>query len=238
MQYFFPPNVESRLTQEFFGTGFQGYFVEVGANHPQHGSQTWHLEQAGWHGVVVEPLPNLAAMLRKDRTARVFEAACSSNANAGRSMTLHIAGRHGIGASLNPDLAIADMRADETITVPIRTLDDILTEAGAPVPIDFISIDVEGHEIDVLDGFTLSRWQPRLLLIEDHIASLDVHRYLTRKGYRWIRRTGLNGWYVPERSAEQVDLFGRLQFVRKYYLALPFRRIRDAIRRRRIARRG
>jgi len=177
-------------------------------------------------------------MLRKERSARVFEAACSSRTNAGRNMTLHVAGRGGIGASLNPDLAIANMRAGETITVPVRTLDDILTEAGAPDSVDFLSIDVEGHEIDVLDGFTLSRWQPRLLLIEDHIASLDVHRYLTRHGYRWIRRTGLNGWYVPERSAAEIDLSGRLQFVRKYYLGLPFRRMRDAIRRRRVARQG
>jgi FkbM family methyltransferase len=238
MQYFFPPDVEARLTQDFFGSGAKGFFVEVGANHPQHGSQSWPLEQAGWSGIVIEPLPDLAAMLRRERSAQVFAVACSSTANAGRTMTLHIAGRHGIGASLNPDLAIADMRADETIAVPVRTLDDILTEARAPAPIDFLSIDVEGHEIDVLDGFTLSRWQPRLLLIEDHIASLHVHHYLTRHGYRWIRRTGLNGWYVPDKSTEQVGFAGRLQFFRKYYLGMPFRRMRDAIRRRRRVERG
>ena len=117
-----------------------------------------------------------------------------------------------------------------TIEVPARTLDDILIEAGAPTPIDFISIDVEGHEVDVLSGFDVTRWQPRLILIEDHVSSLATHRFLTRSGYRLMRRTGLNGWYVPRSQAPRVGL-GWWQLGRKYYLALPFRVLRDRKRR-------
>src|SRR5260370_37406193 len=83
---------EQARVREFFGGDNSGYFVEVGANHPTHGSQTWHLEQAGWTGVLVEPHPDLAAFLVTSRKARVFANACSSPDNAGQSLPLHIDG--------------------------------------------------------------------------------------------------------------------------------------------------
>ncbi len=143
-------------------------------------------------------------------------------------MTLYLSGPH---SSLRPGLAVASSVAHGTVKVPARTLDDILVEAGAPAPIDFISIDVEGHEVEVLRGFDIARWRPRLMLVEDHVTSLATHRFLTRAGYRLIRRTGLNGWYVPADKAPSVGLRGAWQIARKYYLALPFRLLRERKRR-------
>jgi hypothetical protein len=77
---------EQELVREFFDGVHRGFFVEVGANRPQQESQTWHLEQLGWTGVLIEPQPNLADDLARKRTAKVFAAACSSPANAGRRM--------------------------------------------------------------------------------------------------------------------------------------------------------
>jgi hypothetical protein len=146
-------------------------------------------------------------------------------------MRLHLAVPY---SSVNPDLVVAEVRANTSIEVPVRTLDDILVDAGAPVPIDFLSIDVEGHETEVLAGFDIAHWRPRLILIEDHVVGLAKHRLLTRSGYRLIRRTGLNAWYVPRESAGTMGWLGRWQLVRKYYLGLPFRVLRDAMRRARV----
>ncbi|HXW41110.1 MAG TPA: FkbM family methyltransferase [Xanthobacteraceae bacterium] len=227
MRTVFPWQVEDRLKAEFFGARHGGFFVEVGANEPQRGSQTWQFEQAGWSGVLVEPQPELAERLRRTRRAQVVAAACSSPNNAGGEMTLHVLGPH---SSLKPELAVTGVQPEAEIKVRVRTLDDILEQSGAPAPIDFVSIDVEGHEPEVLSGFNLTRWRPRLLLVEDHVATLATHRLLTRAGYRLIRRTGLNGWYVPREQAPRVG-FGRWQIVRKYYLALPVRMLRDRKRR-------
>jgi hypothetical protein len=82
---------EVRLIGEFFGAA-KGFFVEVGANDPYARSQTWHLEQSGWTGVLVEPQPDLADKLRAMRTAMVFAVACSSPEEAGRTLPLHVAG--------------------------------------------------------------------------------------------------------------------------------------------------
>jgi len=117
------------------------------------------------------------------------------------------------------------------IEVPVRTLDDVLSEAQAPRAFDFLSVDVEGHELEVLGGFDFARWRPRLILLEDHVANLDKHRFLQGAGYRLIRRCENNGWYVPRDAAITVAPRERWDIVRKYYLALPFRIARNVSRR-------
>jgi len=227
MRAMFPPDVENELKEEFFGAR-TGYFVEVGANDPHDLSQTWHLEQRGWTGVLIEPQPDLAAALRRRRTAKVYAVACSSPENSGTTMTLHLAGIH---SSFDPDLNISTLAAEGAVEVPVKTLDEILIDAGAPSPLYLLSIDIEGHEIAAFKGFDFGRWRPRLILIEDLAMDLSVHRLMRAHGYKWIRRTGLNSWYVPAGAPARVGLFGRWQFFRKHYLGVPFRRFREASRR-------
>ena len=210
----------------FFGN-IKGYYVEVGANDPRERSQTWHLEQQGWTGVLIEPQPNLAATLRAERKAMVFAVACSSPTNAGRELPLHVAGPL---SSFDRRSMAPGATPEKVIRVPVRTLDSILEEAGSPTAFDFLSIDVEGHEIEVLQGLDLARWRPRLIMIEDHVADLSKHRYLNAAGYRIIRRYENNGWYVPDDSAVACRWADRWEILRKYYLALPFRMLRNLSR--------
>ena len=219
---------EEQLVREFFAGKASGFFVEVGANHPTDGSQTWHLEQAGWTGVLVEPQPDLAAILVAARKAKVFAMACSSPENAGRSLPLHVDGAR---SALDRDRMAPGANAAHVITVPTRTLDNILGDAGSPTPIDLLSVDVEGHEIEVLRGFDFMRWRPRLILVEDHVGALATHRFLLRNGYRLIRRIGNNGWYIPADVPASIAASDRWEILRKYYLALPFRAARNASRR-------
>ena len=135
----------------------------------------------------------------------MFEAACSSPGNAGRTMVLQLRGGY---STLNDTLVIAGLPPQGTIAVPVTTLDAILRDANAPRPLDFISIDVEGHEIEVFDGFDLDHWRPRLILVEDHVLDLESHRTLQRRGYKWVRRSGLNGWYVPSDSPDAGRMAG------------------------------
>jgi len=71
----------------------------------------------------------------------------------------------------------------------------------------------------------LPAYRPKLILMEDKCQSLRKHRYLSRAGYRLIKRTGFNNWYIPCEDARCHIQFGlRLEFFRKMYLGLPFRR--------------
>ena len=222
-----PDGREQKLVREFFGGAQSGFFVEVGANRPQQESQTWHLEQLGWTGVLIEPQPDLADDLWRVRSAKVFAVACSSPGNAGRRMGLHLAGAL---SSLDRDRMAPGVEPERVIEVPVRTLDDILIEARAPARFELLSIDVEGHELEVLSGFDFARWRPRLILLEDHVGNLKKHRFLQGVGYRLIRRFENNGWYVPRDATIGVTPRERWNIVRKYYLGLPFRIARNASR--------
>ena len=219
---------EEALVRDFFRGAATGFFVEVGANHPIKRSQSFHLEQAGWTGVLIEPQPDLAAFLVTERKAKVFAVACTSPNTAGDTLPFHVAGPL---SSLNADRMAPGAKADYVIMVPTRTLDDVLEEADAPRVFDLLSIDVEGHEIEVMRGFDFAHWKPRLIMLEDHVESLSKHRVLEQNGYSLIRRVGNNGWYVPRDTKVDVRLRDRWEILRKYHLALPFRALRNFSRR-------
>jgi FkbM family methyltransferase len=216
-----------QLVAEFFGDAI-GYFVEVGANDPRERSQTWHLEQNGWTGILIEPQPDLVDKLREMRKAKVFEVACSLPSNAGQMLPLHFAGAL---SSLDRGRMAPGATPEGVIQVPIRTLDSVLDQAGSPAQLDFVSIDVEGHELEVLLGFDLGRWQPRLILLEHHVVDLSKHHYLLAAGYRIVRRYENNGWYVPNNSVVRISGTDWWEILRKYYLALPIRWLRNLSRR-------
>src|SRR5262249_56809917 len=134
-------------------------------------------------GVLPERRQTVADDLWRARSAKVFAVACCSQQNAGRRMGLHLAGAW---SSLDRDRMASGVEPERVIEVPVRTLDDILIEARAPMRFDLLSVDVEGHELEVLSGFDFTRWQPRLVLLEDHVGNLKKHRFLRAAGYRLI----------------------------------------------------
>jgi len=220
----FPAEAEPALTAEFFKSDPPGFFVDVGAHDPVAYSQSYDLEQRGWAGILVEPLPNMAKRLRGQRKAQVYEVACSSPNDEGKLLTFHVADLY--STLQTKSVAVGAVRTGQ-IKVQGATLDSLLRKANAPTPIDYVSIDVEGHEIPVLEGFDLKHWRPRLLAIEDLAMNFVLHRYLKARGYTWFRRAGLNGWFVPSDAVPPISPFGRWQFFRKYYLSLPFRHARE-----------
>lgn len=216
------PGIEQQLVQAFFG-GKIGFYVDVGANDPVLDSQSYHLEELGWRGILVEPDPDFCDVLRKRRQGTVIEMACSSPENAGKQLQLNRAGPH----STLEDRPIAlGAVVRSTVAVQCDTLDHILQRQAAPIGFDLFSIDIEGHELVALSGFSFSHWKPRLVLIEDHVTNHKKHALMRRNGYQLILRTGLNSWYVPAKDIYTLSLAAKFEYIRKYYLGLPSRKLR------------
>ena len=226
---------EVELVWQFFGRRKDGFFVEVGANEPQTGSQTWFLEERGWHGILVEPQSRFYERLCQVRPqSRVFQVACGGPGHP-KEMPLYVA-EVPSKTGLVKNLVEVSTKYVQTEMVKIMPLDAVLEEAGSP-SVDFVSIDVEGTQLDVLRGFTLSRHQPALLLVEDHLHHLKVHRYLKQQGYRLVKRIGLNNWYVPKNRPFTLATPGeRLRLWKKVWLNTPFRKLRVYFERKRAAR--
>ena len=227
MRSVFPSADESRLLSEYLGPQ-PGTFVDVGANDPIIGSQSHALEQSGWNGVLVEPLPHLAERLRRERNAPVFQFACGSPERHGTRAEFYVSGPY---SSMRPELMLPEAEVHSVIIVEIRTLDSIVEEAALG-RVDFVSVDVEGFELEVLKGFSIQRWRPKLVLIEDHVTGLEKHRYMASQGYKLVRRTGVNAWYVPRDRQFPMGLKGALQLLRKYVVGLPWRKLKFLLRQR------
>jgi FkbM family methyltransferase len=168
--------VDVRLAERL-GSG--GFFIEAGANDGYTQSNTYYLERFhGWRGVLVEPLPDLAAEARRARpTAQVFECALVAPEDEGTQITMHhgglvsiVAGSRGSAEADKQWIADAFVRGEadfSSIQVPGRTLSSVLDEAGAP-EVTLLSLDLEGYEPQALRGLDLERHGPRWILVEAH----------------------------------------------------------------------
>jgi FkbM family methyltransferase len=218
-----PPELEKTLVALFFNNKTDGYFVDVGANDPFLNSQSFHLEQMGWRGLLIEPLPNYCDLLKKHRTNKVIMCACSSPENHLKKLPLKVAD---VYSTLENNLIARGKSCDEILEVETKTLNSILNENNVKVGFDLLSIDVEGHEIELFKGLSLSKWMPKLILLEDHVIDHKKHNYMINNGYQLILRTGLNSWYVPNDNHFKFSIKAKFEFFRKYWLGIITRKIR------------
>ena len=219
---------QDNLVWQFFSCRHEGFFIEVGANDPIDGSLTWLLEQNGWRGILVEPQSRLYPLLKGRRPASVIvQAACTAPEKRGLA-DLHIPSDDlNPFATLAPNLDDLSVQYERTEKTEALTLDEVIERAGQGRKVDFVSIDTEGTELDVLRGFSIERHHPSLVLVEDKGHSLDKHRHLVQHGYKLAKRTELNNWYVPRETPFRMTGLGeRLRLWRKVFLGYPFRKFR------------
>ena len=216
---------EPELLMQYFSEVDTGVFVDIGANVPESAVSLPFLK-AGWTGVAVDPIPENAESLRK-AGYDVWCGAVTSRLNAAEGVTTFFVagGKSGRKSSLD-HRKIDPFLEQEAIQVPLITLAELFDHFEL-TSIDFLSVDVEGCEQDVLS--TISRNSvSRLLLVEDWARDTALHRSIEKVGYKRVRRTGYNSWYVPENIDFHLSLWGRLHLYLKLTLFCPIRRRRFA----------
>jgi FkbM family methyltransferase len=192
-------NGEDLLLWEFFDRKRTGFFVDVGAYDGVGFSNSYFFESIGWTGVLIEAAPELFAQCVAARPNSVVVHAAAGASNGSVAFTV-AEGENGVAtlSSMAPDHAriAREGGRERRIEVPLKRLDDIL--AGVIEQIDFISIDVEGTELDVLQGFDLDRFRPHLLVIEDNSGGADarVGAHLAAHGYKRSFQVEQNVFYT------------------------------------------
>ncbi len=160
----------------------QGFFVDVGSSHGTIGSNSRALEQRGWTGICIDPFP----IHMEGRTCQMFKEVVFSE--AGRRMTFRAAG--GLGG-LADTLAPWNQKAAQAPPVEFTTvtLDDILTRGRAPAFIHFMSLDIEGAELEALRGFPFDRVRVGSFAIEhnrEEPKRSRIKALLEQHGYRRV----------------------------------------------------
>lgn len=166
----------------------RGTFVEVGAGNGKYLSNTYWLEKVkGWTGLLVEPDPRQRDALAENRPDAIVH-----HGAAGRICRVA-----NFGLMDLPELS--GLRRDDAaqhIDVPVDSLSLILARHGVD-HVDVLSIDTEGTEVDVFESLDLTRWRPRLVIIEWNTDGLPSNRdaimaRLTADGYRIAAELGGN----------------------------------------------
>jgi FkbM family methyltransferase len=169
------------------------YACEVGMMDGMFYSNTLLLEEKGWDVLCIEPNPAFEVELKKNRKRVVMAAVTDKEGEIGftiyrRGNYTHIHSQVGVSEPLTPEFIDAfcrDIKEISHINVPTITLDAELVRQGFP-RLDFLSIDTDGSEPTVLRGFTIKKWNPFLVLVENPFSKPEITDYFTSSGY-WKR---------------------------------------------------
>jgi FkbM family methyltransferase len=189
-----------------------GFFVEFGACDGLHLSNSYFLEkELGWSGVLSEPARVWGDDLRANRAVAI-DVRCVSN-KSGAHINFTEAANPGESTSAK-QTPTGDSISYQVETI---TLGDLLTAHNAPEFIDFISIDTEGTEFEILQDFDFDLYRFGFISVEVHVNDDRITALLDKAGYEilfprqpglsiWSQITGFDTWYVPK--ATRAALMG------------------------------
>ena len=224
MKLSYAQHLEDYHLAPVFGAQKQGFYIDVGAGHPVADNVSCWFYLQGWQGIVVEPQTALAALYGRVRPRDHVEC-CVLGREAGEVAFHEVERLHGFSTMVSE---FADKAADfgagyVTRRVPMKTLAQLCDAQGVR-EIDFLKIDVEGAEGEVLAGNDWTRLRPKVVLCEAvapgsmaaNWAGWEPH--LLENGYDFVLDEGLNRFYV---AREQTDILARFPREKADWLVVP-----------------
>ncbi len=204
-------NLEDAHLEMMFADVQTGTYVDVGGGHPVADNVSFWFYLKGWSGLIVEPQAKLADAYRHIRPRdRVYQGLAGA---VDSTVPFHqVEGLHGL-SSMHRDAA---ERAEQfgaafhTIDMPVRRLDRLIADAGLAA-VDFLKIDVEGAEAQVLAGLDLGRVRPKVIVVEavnpgnpdGQTGAWEAS--ILAAGYTHCFFDNLNRFYVSDEARELAE---------------------------------
>ena len=208
MELSYAQNMEDYHLSLAFAGQKTGTYVDIGAGHPVADNVSFWFYERGWQGIVVEPQPELAGLYARLRPRDVVVQGLIGRHDG--EADFHLVERlHGFSTTVqhHAEKAKAFGVGYQTVRVPVTTLSKIGESLGGK-PIDFLKIDVEGAEGDVLFGGDWQRVRPKVIVIEavtpgsGEPAWHEWEPFLIAQNYRFVLFDTLNRFYVAQECPE------------------------------------
>jgi FkbM family methyltransferase len=185
-------------------------YIDIGAHHPWHYSNTYLFYRQGARGINVEPDSSLHAGLRRGRPGDV-------NLNIGIGPREAELDFHVMSSSTLNTFSASEarkyveeygLRIVETRRIPARTFAQVVDEHMGRTP-DLVSLDAEGLDLDILRSIDFAKYRPHVFCIEtvsfatsdgDGVKNREIHELMLQNGYRMYADTYINSIYVAESS--------------------------------------
>ncbi|MDO6746305.1 FkbM family methyltransferase [Gilvimarinus sp. 1_MG-2023] len=193
-------NYEDVILERIFKSVKQGFYVDIGACHPVYDSVTHHFYLKDWHGINIEPQPELFSELQHNRPRDTNLNVCIGSVNS--KQNLYITSDVGT-TTLDPTLAKSYQSSGKVIdeiVVSVITLNDLWRNNVGARQVEFLKIDVEGLEAEILKSADFSLVTPQIIIIEAvHPETLNPtesgwEHYL-KDHYIFFYFDGLNRFY-------------------------------------------
>ena len=191
---------QDRLVGDVLFRNKPGFFVDVGARDGRVISNTYYLEQIGWLGIAVEPHPSLFEELKRSRNCKTVNAAISDRQGELEfvKMLEEPYGHSGLLSTFR-DTTWLENKKHEIIPVPTVTLEQVLTGISR---IDYLDIDVEGHELEVLRGLDLFNHSIGVVGVEtnpsERLKTKAIDRHMAESGYFPFIQLHADRFYAAE----------------------------------------
>ena len=188
---------EDIILRRIFEGQASGFYVDIGAHHPMRYSNTYYFYKRGWRGINVEPNPDSIRLFRRYRGSDINVHCGVSNQDGKlRYYMFNDPALNSFDENLSRARDADTYRITEIRDVTVRHLESIFDELlPRGVTVDFMSIDVEGLDLQVLQSNNWNLYRPRVLLIEalsfdlDAVKSEPIHRFLEKNGYHLFAKT-------------------------------------------------
>jgi FkbM family methyltransferase len=207
-------NFEDVMIARLFDADYSGFYVDIGAAHPDYLSVTRHFYDQGWSGINVEPTFRFYPLICEARPRDINLQWAIGN-SAGLA-TFYEIPKFAENSTL--ERTVADRLAATELTstpheVEVVRLADLCDTHVKDRTIDFMKIDVEGGELGVLQSGDWERFRPRLLIVEATVVNSGEENWqiwepiLIEADYHKVWFDGLNNFYLREEDLELRHAF-------------------------------
>lgn len=181
-----------------------GFFVEFGATDGISLSNTYILEtRFGWRGILAEPARSWKQKLSENRKCSIDNRCVWSN-SAETLQFNEVSGEAELSTLQSfSHLNVQSATADTRYSVDTISLDDLLKQHNAPRHIDYLSIDTEGSEFEILNNFEFNNWNISIITVEHNFFNKSrqkIYNLLTSNGYtrKFRSLSRWDDWYVKQ----------------------------------------
>jgi FkbM family methyltransferase len=194
------------ITYLYFKGKPDGFFIDIGAYDGVEISNTYALEQIGWAGICIEPIPEVFERLRNNRGCHCYNVAVSSirNKEANFVKVPNMLGLSGLEQQM-PERIFSGLAQKglevEQISVSTIRFGGVMKNHPDVSHIDFLSVDVEGGELDVLDTIDFEQFTFGMITIENNVGEEVLHKFMGCRGYKIFLNLGVDLMFIPERSS-------------------------------------
>lgn len=199
-------NQDHLISHNFFKNKKNGTFCDVGGNHPLNINNTRYFEELGWTGCAFEPLPHMQKLWQQHRKAKFFPyAASNSEGEVTFTIVKDVSGWEDMLSYVKEGSTVDYDYKTEDISVRTKLLKDVFLEENITA-IDYMSIDVEGHELQVLQGIDFNEVKINTITIENnfggsgqksHYGDDNIRNIMFENNYiLWGRIVGLDDIYI------------------------------------------